>query len=87
MTDMDRPNRGKEAPDKLMPRGATAYQEHPDQVIRKYVCGRCKCSRDMWVNPENSPKSIKCQICELGRMRLDGLPPATGFKTKSQRWR
>jgi len=81
MTDTD-VQRGKEAPNK-----PTTLKVHEAQVIHRYRCMRCHAAHQMWVNPEWVQKSIPCRYCGTGRMRADGLPPATGFKTKSQRWK
>lgn len=54
-------------------------------VEKKYTCQRCEMTKRIWVSREKAKKTIKCPYCDTGRMRLEGLMPATGWRTKSQR--
>lgn len=51
-----------------------------------YDCGRCGLPKSFEVEDDAKlKKTIKCVYCDSGRMRLRGLPPATGWRTKSRR--
>lgn len=55
----------------------------------KYQCKRCYATITEQVEPDRVKRTMACPFCKKagsnGRMRLVGLPPATGWRTKSQR--
>lgn len=61
------------------------HSENEGKVIKTYRCKRCFATRQEYVDPDHIKKTIKCTYCDTGRMRLDDLLPATGFRTKTQR--